>query len=76
MAMLVAPLGLRTPLAGFNGGIFVTPDMAVIDEHRLGAEVARRAVGLLLRHELDVWVYSGRDWLVRDPEAPHVAHEQ
>lgn len=26
--------------------------------------------------ELDVWVYNGGgDWLVRDPDAPHVAHE-
>ena len=25
---------------------------------------------------MDVWVYSGKDWLVRDPKAPHVAREQ
>jgi hydroxymethylpyrimidine pyrophosphatase-like HAD family hydrolase len=25
---------------------------------------------------MDVWVYSGKDWLVRDPNAPHVAREQ
>src|SRR5215470_12236433 len=27
MAMLFEPLALRTPIAGFNGGIFVKPDM-------------------------------------------------
>ena len=26
--------------------------------------------------DMDVWVYSGKDWLVRDPNAPHVAREQ
>ena len=25
---------------------------------------------------MDAWVYSGKDWLVRDPKAPHVAREQ
>jgi len=76
MAMLTEPLGLETPIAGFNGGIFVRPDMTVIEEHVLPAEVARRAVQVILRHGMDVWVYSGPAWLVRDPKAPHVAREQ
>src|SRR5574340_108220 len=38
MAMLIEPLALRTPIAGFNGGIFVTPDMATIEEHYLAPE--------------------------------------
>jgi hydroxymethylpyrimidine pyrophosphatase-like HAD family hydrolase len=38
--------------------------------------VARRALELILRNGLDVWVYSGKDWLVRDRNAPHVAREQ
>jgi len=76
MAMLIEPLALRTPIAGFNGGIFVRPDMRVIEEHVLPGDVARRAVDLILRHGMDVWVYSGNDWLVRDPNAPHVAREE
>jgi Cof subfamily protein (haloacid dehalogenase superfamily) len=76
MAMLVDPLTLATPLAGFNGGIFVKPDMAVIEEHVLAADVARRAVALILAHELDAWVYCGNDWLIRKADAPHVAREQ
>jgi len=76
MEMLIEPLALRTPIAGFNGGIFVRPDMRVIEEHVLPRDVARRAVDLILRHGMDVWVYSGNDWLVRDPNAPHVAREK
>jgi len=76
MEMLIEPLALRTPIAGFNGGIFVRPDMRVIEEHVLPGDVARRAVDLILRHGMDVWVYSGNDWLVRDPNAPHVAREE
>jgi Cof subfamily protein (haloacid dehalogenase superfamily) len=76
MAMLIAPLALRTPIAGFNGGIFVKPDMTVIAEHVLPADVAKRAVDVITRNGMDVWVYSGKDWLVRDLQAPHVAREQ
>ena len=76
MAMLIDPLALRTPVAGFNGGTFVRPDMTIIEEHLLAADVARRALEVILRHGMDVWVYSGEDWLVRDGNAPHVAREQ
>ncbi len=76
MAMLVDPLALRTPVAAFNGGIFVKPDMTVMEAHVLAADAANRAVEVILRHQMDVWVYSGNDWLVRDPNAPHVAREQ
>jgi Cof subfamily protein (haloacid dehalogenase superfamily) len=76
LAMLIEPLALETPIAGFNGGIFVKPDMTVIEEHVLPAAAARRAVELILRHGMDVWVYSGQAWLVRDAKAPHVAREQ
>jgi hydroxymethylpyrimidine pyrophosphatase-like HAD family hydrolase len=54
----------------------VKPDMTVMEEHVLPVDVARRAVELLSRNGMDVWVYSGEDWLIRDPHAPHVAHEQ
>src|SRR5271169_5456858 len=76
MAMLIDPLALRTPVAGFNGGIFVKPDMTIMGEHVLAAEVARRALEVILHHSMDVWVYSGKGWFVRDANAPHVAREQ
>jgi Cof subfamily protein (haloacid dehalogenase superfamily) len=76
MAMLTGPLALRTPIAGFNGGIFVKPDMTIMEEHVLAADVAERALEVILHHGMDAWVYSGQDWLVRNPDAPHVAREQ
>jgi Cof subfamily protein (haloacid dehalogenase superfamily) len=76
MEMLIAPLSITTPLAAFNGGAFVRPDLAVIEEHRLGPEPARAAAELIRGHGLDLWVYCGSEWYVRDPGAPHVAQEQ
>jgi 6-phosphogluconolactonase len=76
MAMLIDPLALSTPIAGFNGGIFVKPDMTVMAEHVLAVDIARRALDIILHNGLDAWIYSGQDWLVRNADAPHVAREQ
>jgi Cof subfamily protein (haloacid dehalogenase superfamily) len=76
MAMLIDPLALQTPVAGFNGGIFVKPDMTIMEERVLAADVAKRALDVILRNGMDAWVYSGKDWLVRDANAPHVAREE
>jgi Cof subfamily protein (haloacid dehalogenase superfamily) len=75
LKMLIAPLDLKLPLAGLNGGLYVAPDLSVIACHTLDTVAAQQAVALLLREGLDVWVYTQTDWLVRDPAAPHVARE-
>jgi len=75
MAMLIEPLRIETPIAGFNGGLFVRPDLSIIEERMLSRAVAARAIDLIFGHGLDVWVYTGNDWLVRDAEAPHVDRE-
>jgi hypothetical protein len=75
MAMLIAPLALRTPIAGFNGGVFVNPDLSVIESHTLDSTTAKQTVGLILDQGLDVWVYTADEWLIRKPDAPHVARE-
>jgi Cof subfamily protein (haloacid dehalogenase superfamily) len=76
MAMLIDPLALQTPVAGFNGGIFVKPDMTIMEEHVLATVAATRAHDIILQHKMDVWVYSGKDWFIHNADAPHVAREQ
>jgi Cof subfamily protein (haloacid dehalogenase superfamily) len=76
MSMLIEPLKLQTPIAGFNGGIFVNPDMTILEQHVLAADAARLAMDVIRRNDMDVWVYSGNDWFVHTPDAPHVAREQ
>ena len=75
MSMLIKPLALQTAIAGFNGGIFVNPDLSVIESHVLDPATARRTVQLMFEQGLDVWVYTEAEWLVRDEMAPHVARE-
>lgn len=76
LTMLTGPLALRTPIAGFNGGVFVAPDMSVMETHMLATEVARQALEVISGYGMDAWVYSGMEWLIRDAGAPHVAREQ
>jgi Cof subfamily protein (haloacid dehalogenase superfamily) len=75
MTMLIAPLDLQTPIAGFNGGVFVHPDLSVIECRALEPAAAKKALDLILGQELDAWVYTADEWLIRNPNAPHVARE-
>ena len=75
MAMLFNKLALDTPIAGFNGGLFVDRDLKIISQKTVPAPIAHQAVDLLRKHGLDVWVYAGNEWLITQPDAPHVARE-
>ncbi|MPZ30612.1 MAG: Cof-type HAD-IIB family hydrolase [Rhodospirillales bacterium] len=75
MAMLLDALQLDTPIAGFNGGLVVKPDLTIIEQKTVPADVAASSIELLRAHGLDVWVYRGNDWLVGRADGPHVAHE-
>jgi Cof subfamily protein (haloacid dehalogenase superfamily) len=75
MAMLIEPLALDTPIAGFNGGVYVQPDLSISSERTIAPEAAGRAFDLMREQGLDVWVYCGNEWLIRDPAAAHVERE-
>ncbi len=75
MSMLVEPLALDTPIAGFNGGVFVNPDLSVIESRTLSPDAAAKTLKLILDEGLDAWVYTPDAWFIRDANAPHVARE-
>ncbi len=75
MSMLIEPLALQGAIAGFNGGVFVNPDLTVIESHTLDPAIAQQTLKLILDKGLDAWVYTEDEWLIRDKEAPHVARE-
>jgi Cof subfamily protein (haloacid dehalogenase superfamily) len=75
MAMLIEPLALRSPLAGFNGGVFTHPDLSVIETRTLAPDVTRQAIEIILGHGMDAWLYTGTDWQIHKKDAPHVARE-
>jgi Cof subfamily protein (haloacid dehalogenase superfamily) len=77
MAMLIEPLKLDQPLAAFNGGVLIDPDLTtVVDQKFLPAGVPEKVIEAIENHGLDVWVYSDTGWFVRDANGAHVAREQ
>jgi Cof subfamily protein (haloacid dehalogenase superfamily) len=75
MAMLIDPLHITTPIAAFNGGLFARPDLTVLEQRTVPDDITPQVIDLLGAHHVDVWVYRGADWFVRDPKAPHVDRE-
>jgi Cof subfamily protein (haloacid dehalogenase superfamily) len=77
MAMLIEPLKLDEPIAAFNGGVLIQPDLTTVTRQNfLSPDVVKQTVKLILDHKLDAWIYTDKDWFVRDVNAPHVAREQ
>ena len=75
MSMLIGPLGLSTPIAAFNGGLMVEPNMTVIEERLIPEPLVQPILNLLESHGLVTWIYRGAEWYVRDPRGPHVDQE-
>jgi Cof subfamily protein (haloacid dehalogenase superfamily) len=75
MKMLIDPLRLTEPMAGFNGGAVVNPDMTPILKRLLPPDVPAEVLRLVTQHGLDIFLYSDLDWFVLDAEGPHVARE-
>ncbi len=75
MKMLIDDLQLREPIAAFNGGLFVRPDLSVIRERLVPRGTVPSVIDILLKGTLDVWIYTDTDWRVRSRHAPHVDRE-
>jgi Cof subfamily protein (haloacid dehalogenase superfamily) len=75
MRMLIHPLEMRGPMAAFNGGIIVQPDMTIVDERPVPADVAPTVIDVIRAHGLSPWIYRGTEWYVTDPDAPHAMRE-
>lgn len=69
------PLGITTPIGGFNGGVIVTPAFEPLAANPLAPETAREAIAYLEANGVHVWVFDGVEWFVTDRDGPHVDHE-
>ncbi len=75
MSTLIETLDLTTPIAAFNGALFIRPDMSVIEQRLIPDDVAAAVIELLDVQGMGVWAYRDMDWLVPDIRGAHVAHE-
>jgi len=70
MGLLFGPLRLDTPIAGFNGGLFVTRGFSIVQQKTLAPDLVTDAFELVRGQGLDAWDDSGSDWLVTRRHAP------
>lgn len=75
MRMLIEPLRLELPLAGFNGGLITDTHLTELESHPIPSAPAEAAIQLLTGAGLDTWIYTDTDWFVTNAEGPHVARE-
>ena len=75
LELFAAPLGLATPRGAFNGGTITGADGTVLEARLVPERAARDAVAFLEAHGIDVWLFVGEHWQVRNPDAHYVALE-
>ena len=76
MRRLSDDLQLQHPIAAFNGGLFVRPDLSVIQQYLISADAVQLVVDILTKHSLDVWSYTANAWRVPSRHAAHVDREE
>ncbi len=72
MLMLIEPLRIVCPIAAFNGGTVVNPDMSLVSQKAVPGLLIDDLFALIVQHGLEPWAYSGSEWYVLDDETPHV----
>ena len=77
MSMLIEPLGITTPIAAFNGGLFVKPPgLEIIEQHVLKKDMVEAVIKIIEEHKLGAWIYRGNDWFVHERHGAHVDREE
>lgn len=76
MKMLIDELQLQGPIAGFNGGVFVKPDLSIIKENVLPPQAVQPVIDIIAKYKFDIWIYRNNDWFIHRPNGSHVQHEQ
>src|ERR1700686_3132235 len=77
MKMIVEQVELSAPRGAFNGGMLVEPhSMKVLVQQTLDAETAEAVIERVGEFGLDVWVYAGVNWYLRELNTPHREKEE
>lgn len=72
----VRRLGLKGPCAGFNGGVFFTPDGTILKSHHFPVEDLTAIMEALAPLPVEVWCQTEQEWLLRDSQTPLALRER
>lgn len=74
--VLIEPLRIDTPRAGFNGGVILSAANEMLLELTLDRTAAAASVATLEAWELDVWVFAKNRWFLKDADAAYIESER
>ena len=75
LVSLIDQLHITSPVGAFNGAIFALPNLTVIQQLLLPDVVSQAIVARILKHGLDVWIFSGDEWFISRDDGLHVKRE-
>jgi Cof subfamily protein (haloacid dehalogenase superfamily) len=76
MKMLMDALSVTEPLAAFNGGMLVRPDLSAIQQKLVPRDAAAKVIKIIEDCGLSPWIFTEWDWFVRGAKGPHVEREE
>lgn len=76
IAMYFDALKIHTPYAGLNGAIICDAEGNVLSSLVLSAGAVRDALDMFDVHDVDAWLFSGKDWVVHDDSTGYVPNEK
>lgn len=74
---LIQQLDVDEPVGAFNGGVVMKPDaeQTVLFATFLDPEVSRQLIRVIASFDIDVWLYTDKEWFVPERHGWHVDHE-
>ena len=76
MGFLIEPLAIALPVGTFNGSSIVDTALKPIEQHLIGADVARRSIEVLDSFGVDIWLFTNERWYTSNPDGEYVPHEK
>jgi Cof subfamily protein (haloacid dehalogenase superfamily) len=76
MGFLIDPLAITLPIGAFNGSSIVDNKLKPIEQHLIGADVAKRSIDVLNKFGVDIWLFTNERWYTRNSDGEYVPHEK
>lgn len=76
MRFLIEPLEITLPIGAFNGSAIVDPQLNPIEQRLIPAAAVRASLDVLDEFGVDIWLFTSRQWLTRNPDGEYVPSER
>ena len=73
---LIDALGVKGPVAAYNGGTIFTEDGAVLEHHLVPAAVTRGLLAMTAGERISTWLFADGAWHADTLDNPHVPRER